>query len=215
MFGCGSSAPEVGLIPKWRERTHHCDGLLFSEVADESTGSEGDADPLDCRGPGLRFYSTVRVGSTLVVSETLSRESIAKPLSQRCLAPMELHQEWNSRTEKVGSVVAIGALAEGLTFDQLRVAQVDAFGDPGQWIKAEGSSKYNLTTNDLLCVSPGGPGSTFCLLGPPQLVVPCSNTFIDPARLGNTTLGRLKHASGGTTGGPRRRDTSGRRLRHV
>lgn len=69
-------------------------------------------------------------GSTLVVPDTLSRDAFDKPSCQRYFAPVELHQEGNSRTEEVGAVVAIGPLRRGTTIEQFIVDQVGTFGDP-------------------------------------------------------------------------------------
>ena len=109
-------------------------------------------------------------GSALVVPDTLSRDAVEKPLCQRCFAPIELRLEGSQNAEDVRAVVTLGAFGGGPTAEQLREAQLKAFGDPAEWVAADGRDRYSVTSEGLLCFRPRGPGSASCLVIPPPLV---------------------------------------------
>lgn len=70
----------------------------------------------------------------------------------------------------MGIVLTTGALGGGPTAGQFREAQVEAFGDLVEWTLGEGSGRYFVSSQDLLCFSPSGSSAAGCLVVPPKLV---------------------------------------------
>ena len=74
-----------------------------------------------------RDYLAVAHG---LVPDALSRDSIDKPLCQRCFSTIEHRREEGQSIQDVGNVVTVGALGGGPTAEEFRKAQLEVFGDP-------------------------------------------------------------------------------------